>query len=293
MPNPYRYSVVDVFTRVPLEGNALAVFPDARGLDDTTMQRIAREFNLSETVFVVPAGRADCVAGLRIFTPVREMIFAGHPTVGAGYVLMAEGMVPKSTTQFCVEEKIGPVPIRVELAEQPLIWLTTPSISFGQTFDRSACSQVLGLDPGDLLPVEPQIVDAGNATLFVAVRTKEDVDRCWVDGNAYEQLKRSYDPPFCLFVFAPVREGAYSRMFAPEYGIVEDPATGSSTGPLAAFMHRHNLLPSATATRLVSEQGTKMGRRSFLYFDVSAIGTRAGIPVGGHVTPVALGVLSL
>jgi trans-2,3-dihydro-3-hydroxyanthranilate isomerase len=292
MPS-YRYSVVDVFTRVPLQGNALAVFPESRGLDDTTMQRIAREFNLSETVFFVPTVRTDCVAGLRIFTPTREMTFAGHPTVGAGYVLMAEGMVPKNATQFSVEEKIGPVPIRVELADPPVIWLTTPSITFRQTFDRSACAQTLGLEPEALLPVEPQIVDAGNPTLFIAVRTREDVDRCGVDGNAYRRLKGNHDLPFCLFVFAPAPEGAYSRMFAQEYGIVEDPATGSSTGPLAAFMRRHNLLPATNATRLVSEQGTKMGRRSLLYFDVSAIDTTAGIPVGGHVTPVAQGILSL
>jgi trans-2,3-dihydro-3-hydroxyanthranilate isomerase len=292
-PNSYRYLVVDVFTRVPLEGNALAVFPDSRGLDTATMQRIARELNLSETVFVRPSERPDCAARLRIFTPAREMQFAGHPTVGTGYILLAEGVVPDGVTRFSVEENVGPVAIDVEAGNPPRIWLTTPPIEFRDAFDAAACAHALGIGPGDLLPATPQIVDAGNPTLFVAVRSKEVVDRCWLDGNAFSQLKPHFDTPFCVFVFAPTSEGAYSRMFAPEYGIVEDPATGSSTGPLAAFMRRHDLLPNSGATRLVSEQGTKMGRRSLLYFDVSSIDTRAGIPVGGYVTPVATGVLTL
>jgi trans-2,3-dihydro-3-hydroxyanthranilate isomerase len=88
----YRYRVVDVFTEYPLEGNPLAVFPDARDLDAPTMQRIAKELNLSETVFVLPSTRSDCTARLRIFTPAREMPFAGHPTIGASYVLRDEGL---------------------------------------------------------------------------------------------------------------------------------------------------------------------------------------------------------
>ena len=95
-PQTYRYRVVDVFTEHPLEGNPLAVFPDARGLDASTMQRIAKELNLSETVFVLPSTRCDCIAHLRIFTPAREMPFAGHPTVGASYVLLDEGAAPRN-----------------------------------------------------------------------------------------------------------------------------------------------------------------------------------------------------
>ncbi len=89
----YRYQVVDVFTKQPLEGNALAVFPDASGIDDATMQKIAKELNLSETTFVSPATRADCAANVRIFTPTKEMIFAGHPTIGTSFVLLEEGIV--------------------------------------------------------------------------------------------------------------------------------------------------------------------------------------------------------
>src|SRR5262247_275050 len=95
-PGSYRYRVVDVFTEYPLEGNALAVFPDASGLDDATMRKIARELNLSETTFVYPPTRADCAVNVRIFTPTRELPFAGHPTISTSFVLLDEGTVPKN-----------------------------------------------------------------------------------------------------------------------------------------------------------------------------------------------------
>ena len=157
----------------------------------------------------------------------------------------------------------------------------------------AACARALGLDVRDLLPVQPQMVSAGNACLFVAVTGKEQVDRCSVNGVEFNRLKPEGNGHFCLFVFAPTGEGAYSRMFAPEFGIIEDPATGSATGPLAAFMTRNSLLPKPGHGRFVSEQGTKMGRRSLLYFEVSPSDPNAAIPVGGHVTPVAEGTLTL
>src|SRR5271170_6048862 len=112
--NSHRYVVVDVFSTEPLAGNPLAVFPDASEIDETTMQKIARELNLAETVFVLPATRKDCAARVRIFTPTKEMAFAGHPTVGGAFVLLQEGIVPKNSSAFVVEEKIGPIPIRID-----------------------------------------------------------------------------------------------------------------------------------------------------------------------------------
>ena len=125
-PSSYRYRVVDVFTDQPLEGNPLAVFPDASGIDDATMQKIARELSLSETTFVLPARRAGCAAFVRIFTPGRELGFAGHPTIGTAFVLMDEGVVARTSERFALEEGIGPVPVRVEAGERPRIWLETP-----------------------------------------------------------------------------------------------------------------------------------------------------------------------
>jgi trans-2,3-dihydro-3-hydroxyanthranilate isomerase len=283
----HRYRVVDVFTRVALEGNPLAVFPDATGIDEVTMQKIAKEMNLSETTFVVPPTRPGCVARVRIFTPTREMIFAGHPTVGTAFVLLDEAVVPKGTDRFVLDEKVGPVPIRVEPGDRPLVWLTTPPITFGALFDRAACAQALGLDAGDLLDLTPQLVTAGNPNIYIPLKDKAAVDRAWVDLAGMRTIKKGVDEAICVFVFTPTQDGAYSRMFAPEHGVAEDAATGSATGPLAAYMMRHKLVSGASGTRFFSEQGTKMGRRSILYVDIRGEQGSDGIDVGGYVTPVA------
>jgi trans-2,3-dihydro-3-hydroxyanthranilate isomerase len=289
----HRCRVVDVFTDRPLEGNALAVFPHASAIDDVTMQKIAKELNLSETTFVVPATRNECAVGVRIFTPTRELPFAGHPTIGTSFVLMEEGLVSSNSERFVLEEKVGPVPIRVDKSNRPLIWLRTPPVSEGATFDRQICAQVLGLDTSDLLQITPQLMSAGNPTLFVALKGKDAVDRAWLDSHGSAVLKEGHREPMCVFVFSPTADGAYSRMFAPDYGITEDPATGSSTGPLAVFMMQHGLVSSAAGIRFVSEQGSKMGRRSILHVHIFGERGAGGINVGGHVTPIAHGTMTL
>jgi trans-2,3-dihydro-3-hydroxyanthranilate isomerase len=277
-PRAYRYRVVDVFTEHPLEGNPLAVFPEAVDLDAATMQRIARELNLSETVFVLPSNRSDCAARLRIFTPRREMPFAGHPTVGASFVLLDEGVA--LVDRFLLEEPIGPVPIRVEQKGRPLIWLQSPPVVEGRKVDPTLCAQSLGLSPSDLLDVTPQILSAGNPNVYVAVKDAVTVDRAWL--SAVSPLKAAPTELLCVFVFAPTPEGVYSRLFAPEHGVVEDPATGSATGPLAVYLMKQGMISTKPGTRFVSEQGTKMGRRSILHVQVD----NEKIEVGGYVTPL-------
>jgi trans-2,3-dihydro-3-hydroxyanthranilate isomerase len=287
------YTVVDVFTRESLAGNPLAVFTDASQFDALTMQRIAKELNLAETAFVLPATRGDCDARVRIFTPQKEMVFAGHPTIGTAFVLVQKKIVACREGECILEEEVGPVVVRVEGGEAPLIWLRTPPISEGRCLDSAVCAQALGLKTEDLLPVKPQLLSAGNPTIFVAAKDKAAVDRAWLDSTGLKTLKVDANEAFCVFLFAATPEGAYSRMFAPEYGIVEDPATGSSTGPLAVFMMRHGLIAKVHGTRFVSEQGTKMGRRSILHVNIDGDGGADGIYVGGHVTPIIEGVMTL
>lgn len=281
----FRYRVVDVFTERALEGNALAVFPEGAAIEERLMQPIAREMNLSETVFFLPATRSDCAARLRIFTTQRELRFAGHPTVGAAWVLLDEGLAAPAG-RFLLEEPVGAVPVRRDA--EGLIWLTTPPIEFGTTYDAALSAEALGLAHGELLGPAPQMVGAGNRMVFIAVRDREAVDRAWLDLAGLRRMKGADEVPTGVFVFAPVAEGAYSRMFAPELGVVEDPATGSATGPLAAYMIRHGLAAGHAGARWVSEQGTKMGRRSLLHVHLAEDG---GIEVGGHVTPVAEGMM--
>lgn len=287
------YTVVDVFTTEPLSGNSLAVFPEASAIDAATMQKIARELNLTETAFVLPATRSDCAARVRIFTPAKELPFAGHPTVGAAFVLLQKGIVSSNCHEFLLEEELGPIPLRIEAGTPPLIWLRTPAIHEVRCLDGSLCARALGLDPHDLLAVEPQMLNAGNPTVLVGVRDKAGVDRAWLDLAGLRSLKEAESESFCVFVFTPTPDGAYSRMFAPEYGIPEDPATGSSTGPLAVFMMRRGLVSNASGTRLMSEQGTKMGRRSLLHVEIQGENGVDGIYVGGHVTPIIEAVMTL
>jgi trans-2,3-dihydro-3-hydroxyanthranilate isomerase len=262
----YRYSVVDVFTETPFEGNPLAVFLDAEGLSDLEMQTIARELNLSETSFVLPIEGDAATARLRIFTPGAEMPFAGHPTIGTAYALVSSGRVPADMHAFVLQENIGPVPIRVERAANPfLAWLRTPPISFGTKFAGAPWARALGLAQADLLgeayPV--RIVSAGNPFLFVPLRDPAAVDRAALEATALQrELGMSVSG---VFVFAPVANGAYSRMFAPEFGIIEDPATGSATGPLGAYMAEYGLLPNTDGTHFTSEQGVRMKRRSIIH----------------------------
>jgi len=289
----YPYTVVDVFTTEPLSGNSLAVFPEASEFDAAAMQKIARELNLTETAFVLPATRSDCAARVRIFTPTKELPFAGHPTVGTAFVLLQKGIVSSSCNDFLLEEEFGPIPLRIEAGTPPLIWLRTPAIHEGRCLDGSLCAKALGLEPHDLLAVEPQMLNAGNPTVVVAVKDKAAVDRAWLDLAGLRSLKDMESESFCVFVFTPTPDGAYSRMFAPEVGIPEDPATGSSTGPLAVFMMRCDQVSNAAGTRFISEQGTRMGRRSLLHVDIQGENGTEGIYVGGYVTPIIEAVMTL
>ena len=288
MPD-YRYRLVDVFTQVPLQGNQLAVFPDAVGLGDESMQGIAREFNLPETTFVFPASLMNCQADVRIFTPAREMRFAGHPTIGTSYVLLDEGRIPSAVTEFSLQEKIGAVQVRVARAEGDLIWLHTPEIEWGKTYDPHQCAKALGLAVADLMEQAPQRLSAGNPTLYIALKNQEAVDRSSLGTDGMRALRGAEPEPFCVYVFAPTSSGAYSRMFAPDYGITEDPATGSSAGPLAAYMVKHQLVSAAAGARFIIEQGVRMLRRSLLHAQIKGPSGSNGIDVGGHVTPIGEG----
>lgn len=260
----FRYVVVDVFTEVPFAGNPLAVFLEPQGLSPDEMQVLARELNLSETAFVFASERDASAARVRIFTPRAEIPFAGHPTIGSAFALIEAGRIPAA--DFVLDEKIGPIAIRLERARDPFIaWLRTPPLSFGRRFDRAACVRALGLAEDDLLGDYPvEAVSAGNPFLYVPLRDPATVDRAALEPAA---MRRAVDDPAGdeVFVFAPTSEGVYARMFAPALGVSEDSATGSATGPLGAYLAKHGLIPNVDGTRFRNEQGVKMRRRSLIH----------------------------
>jgi len=298
----YRFVQVDVFTDRVFGGNPLAVFLDGRGLDDALMQQIAREMNLSETVFLFPPSRPDGAAALRIFTPAREVPFAGHPTIGTAWVLATRGLGTKGAGRFILEEKIGPVPVELEgdPARPDFIWMTQQEATFDPALDnRGAVANALGLTEADLWPGAPiQPGSTGNKFLFVPLRDRATVDRAVLDvrGMLAAMGER---PHIGIFVFAPDPDPAagraYSRMFAPHTsGIPEDPATGSASGPLGAYLVLNRLVKKGAEVRMVSEQGTKMGRQSFIHIRLAMQGEQiTAIRVGGTAVPVLEGGLSL
>lgn len=292
----YDYAIVDVFTNTPFKGNPLAVLPRAQGLSDAEMQTIAGEFNLSETVFLLPPVTREASVQARIFTPRRELPFAGHPTIGAAAVFSDRDHV---TPPFFIDEQVGPVKIDAsgDCAEERLFWLTTPPVTFYESLDREFCATLLGLDVRDVRSdVLPGFVSAGSPLLFICLETPDAVDRAELQPQYLLQALGSVNS-VGTFIFALKEPDSrttfdvYSRMFAPQTGIIEDPATGGATGPLAAYMMRCGLMPDNKPIAFVSEQGTKMGRQSFLHVQIDPI--ERTIKVGGSVVEIARGALSV
>jgi trans-2,3-dihydro-3-hydroxyanthranilate isomerase len=292
-----RYAIhwVDVFTEQPLTGNQLAVVLDAEGIPGGVMQRIAKEMNISETTFVLAAEDPVNAARVRIFTPAAELPFAGHPTIGTAWVLFNQGLIPGGSLEFKLEEGVGPVAVRAEQRPSGTVfWMTHPKVSFGEVLaDRAAVAAALGLSEDDLVPDVPiQVASTGARFVYVALKDADTVDEAV---SEKERLARVFADG--VFLFAALGgDRLYSRMFAPHVvGIHEDPATGSASGPLGAFAVRSGLVPRAASVALVSEQGTRMGRQSFVHIRLT-YGRGGHIPssieVGGSVVPTLTGELA-
>jgi trans-2,3-dihydro-3-hydroxyanthranilate isomerase len=298
MAREYAFVQVDVFTDRLFGGNPLAVFLDGRGLTDGEMQSIAREMNLSETTFVLPPTRSDCVAAVRIFTPAREVPFAGHPTIGTTWVLATAGRLP-ADRPAALEEGIGPVAVELEgdPARPSFVWMRQRDATFGPPVsDRAGVAAALGLVEADLQPKAPIATGTtGSLFLYVPLRDRATVDRAVLDVAA---MRRAFGEGALpgVFVFAAERPaGAYARMFAPHTsGIPEDPATGSASGPLGAYLVQHGLVDPGDPVELVSAQGVRMGRPSRVHIRLRAVGGAVtDIRVGGGVVPVLDGRLRL
>jgi trans-2,3-dihydro-3-hydroxyanthranilate isomerase len=283
------YLLFDVFTDRAFAGNPLAIFPGGV-FDDETMHRIARELNLSETVFLT-RGDGAAAATLRIFTPAREMQFAGHPTIGTAIALTDRlGWIRPDQASFTLRLGIGDVAVRVERGAATTAWLTTPPVTFGREIAREDAAPMLGLGIADVRgDVVPQLCGAGNPFLYVGLSGKAAVDHAVLDVNAVREHV-GWSDINGVYCFAQTDDGTYSRMFAPMSGIAEDPATGSATGPLYAYLSKCGAL--ARKERFVSEQGVAMGRPSILHVRIRWDGNEPeSIEVGGTAVFIGEGTL--
>jgi trans-2,3-dihydro-3-hydroxyanthranilate isomerase len=278
----FRYVVADVFTDTALQGNQLAVFTDARGIPEATLQPLAREINFSETVYVYPAEQGGH-ARIRIYTPAAEIPFAGHPTLGTAFILAA----PLQLGEINLETGMGIVRVRLE-REGPRItfgWMNQP-IPTVQPYERvDDLLAALGLKES-VLPVE--IYDNGLHHVYVALGSEDEVAHLEPNLQALAHL------PDVLGINCFAGEGARwkTRMFAPAGGVPEDPATGSAAGPLACHLARHGRI--AFGDQIEISQGAEIKRPSKLYARVEGSPEEIEkVEVGGSAVIVARGEFKL
>ena len=294
----YSFQQVDVFTDRLFGGNPLAVFPDGAGLTTEQMQAIALEMNLSETTFVFQPIDPEHAAKVRIFTPHAELPFAGHPTVGTAWVLAQAGAIPAGTTRMMLELGVGPVQVEFDDIGDPgaFIWMRQGRPEFGPIVDdRAAIASALGVQPSDLaegLPI--QFVSTGFPFLLIPLVSPEAVDRASLGSAGFGETEVDAGGAF-IFSVDPVANRVYSRMIATIGGAVwEDPATGSANGPLGGYLARYGMVSGPPPVRIISEQGTRMGRQSFIHLVVEHEDRDpTGVTVGGQIVPVLTGELHI
>jgi trans-2,3-dihydro-3-hydroxyanthranilate isomerase len=264
-----RYTVADVFTDVPLQGNQVAVFTDATGLSAETMQRAAREMNLSETVFVFRAEDPNAHLRVRIFTPATELPFAGHPVLGTAFVVgraMGSNVVR-------LETGLGVIPVTLTRADGGAPY-------YGEMEQRVPVAEPFEPVDESALPVE--VYRNGPVFVYVALESEDAVAALRPDLRALEQLG-----VYGINCFAGSGERWKTRMFGPALGVAEDPATGSAAGPLVVHLVRHGRVELGAEIEIV--QGVEIGRRSVLRARAEGSASVERVFVGGSAVIVARG----
>ena len=266
----YRYYICDVFTETRFGGNQLAVLPKADGLSKEQMQQIAREFNFSETTFVFPA-KTGHTRHVRIFTPAREVPFAGHPNVGTAFVLASTGDLGEITSSFTVifEEEAGLVSVAIQASGGRITSceLTAPqSLLIGKTLPGELVATAISIDAKEIVTTthQPQVASVGLPFIIVEVRDRSVLERARIDMSGFEAISAVGVMPDVYF-YARANDGfdIRARMFAPLSGVPEDPATGSANCALAGLLAHYDAKASGDFTWRIA-QGVEMGRPSTL-----------------------------
>jgi trans-2,3-dihydro-3-hydroxyanthranilate isomerase len=301
-----KFYQADVFTGQPFGGNPVAVFPNAQGLTDFELQQIAREMNLSETVFVLPPTDEAAVVRLRIFTPTQEIPFAGHPVLGTFYVLAQLGLiaVTDGVTRVMQECNIGLYPVEIHARDGQVtrVVMTQPKPLFlgsmDETEDLFHISKALGLPKYQIVDTKApvMVVSTGLPVVIVPVRALTAVRSIEPDSSAIvDMCERFGTNGIMVYTTMTVEDLAtvHTRMFAPAIGILEDPATGSASGAMGAYLVHNGLVEVGPLTEIIIEQGYEIGRPSRILVQVEsdddAIQT---VKVGGQVVMVVEGTLS-
>ena len=287
------FYIVDVFAEEKYAGNQLAVFRCEKVLSDAEMQRIAKEMNYSETTFVLSEEKQDGGYSVRIFTPEKELPFAGHPTLGTAYVIQQE-IVKEPVNTIALNLKVGQIPVTFSYIEghAGVLWMKQIQPTFGQTFDAELVSEVLRLDAKDIdNRFAIQEVSTGVPFIIVPLKTLDALKRARIFRDKYFELIKDVQAK-AMLIFCPetrARENDLSvRVFADYYGVPEDPATGAANGCLAGYLVKNRYFRKEQIDIRV-EQGYEIGRPSLLLLRAKEEEGKIDVHVGGKVVMVAKG----
>ena len=295
---------VDVFTSTPLQGNGLVVFPDAADLTEKEMQKIAREFNLSETTFVSNPSSLEANYKMRIFTPGLELPFAGHPSIGTAYVLAKEGKRFRLTppiTHIKQEIGIGVLPIEIQYDGTRIgrIDMTQGTPKVGRKVEdvgRLANLLKVPVKEIETTGLSPQVASTGLKLLMVPLNTLRAVTNLKPDLNGLVDFAKEMECDFGVYIFTREtinREtDIHARFFAPDVGVSEDPGTGGAAGALGAYLANSHNLPHENG-EFVIEQGIEIGRSSIIHVHAQQLETGLVVKVGGNVVDVIDGQMTI
>lgn len=287
------FYILDVFAKEKFAGNQLAVVSDARNLTNREMQQIAKEMNFSETTFILTDTEYKGSFDVRIFTPEEEVPFAGHPTLGTAYVI-AQELLAEKVDEIILTLKIGKIKVKFnwDNPEKPHLWMQQKSPFFGQIFDSDRISKVLGIEKKDIDEKFPiQEVSTGLPFILVPLKHLEDVKKAAISLDEYTLMMGDIEAK-AILIFCPQTyhddNDLNVRMFAPYYGVPEDPATGSANGCLAAYLVKYRYFGDDNIDAKV-EQGYEIGRPSLLFLKSDEMEGEIRVFVGGCVFMVAKG----
>ncbi|MCB8764734.1 PhzF family phenazine biosynthesis protein [Planktothrix agardhii] len=292
-----KFSIVDVFAEIKYTGNQLAVIwgDGVESLSDEEMLKIAQEMNYSETTFICDSEPDNGGYPVRIFTPKRELPFAGHPTLGTAYII-SEEIIKTDVIQVILNLAVGQIPVnwKPEESGKKILWMRQNSPEFTHIYDHKLLAPVLNLELSDFDPDYPiQEVSTGIPFIIVPLKTQSALRKAKVNLEYYTELiKRTMAKE--IFIFCPEthhpENQLCARMFAPALGITEDPATGSANGCLAGYLSHYRYFGSDQVNIRV-EQGYEIDRPSLLLLKAEKIGDLIQVEVGGNVIKVAEGIL--
>jgi trans-2,3-dihydro-3-hydroxyanthranilate isomerase len=315
----FQFYQLDVFTDTAFCGNPLAVFPDGTGISSELMQQIAREMNLSETVFVLPSDKAETLRRLRIFTPTKELPIAGHPVVGAWNLLARLGFIENAPRDGAIEIQhelgVGVLPVEIEFAggQPTLVTMTGGRFAPGEIVtDKNVLATIAGafnFTPDDFAPNAPvQVAGIGVDFTIIPLRSLAVLRNTPPNSAKLAELPDSLPKEFSLWTRETLEEKSqiHTRMFAPEFGITEDPSTGGAAGALGGYLVHHNLLEDLSESsalaegfsqnngvfRFTIEQGDFIERPSRIRVEITGTkGSVEKVRIGGSSVMVAEGKL--